>query len=55
MTLVLDEPESVNVEQIKAIIESEKPAHAGYTLRVLGKGDGGADKKKTRRQRQTRD
>ncbi len=29
--------DSVNVEQLKAIIESEKPAHAGYSLEILTK------------------
>ena len=35
VTLELDDPNSVNVEQLKAIIEAEKPAHSGYTLEVL--------------------
>ncbi len=29
--------DSVNVEQLKAIIEAEKPAHSGYTLEILPK------------------
>ncbi len=37
VTLELDDPDSVNVEQLKAIIESEKPAHSGYTLEILPK------------------
>ena len=52
VTLELDEPESVDLEKLKAIIESEKPAHAAYTLRVLGKGAGDAGKRRTRRQQQ---
>ena len=37
VTLELDDPDSVNVEQLKAIIEAEKPAHSGYTLEILPK------------------
>ncbi len=37
VTLELDDPNSVNVEQLKAIIEAEKPAHSGYTLEILPK------------------
>ncbi len=37
VTLELDDPNSVNVEQLKAIIEAEKPAHTGYTLEILPK------------------
>lgn len=35
--LELDDPDSVNLDQLKAIIEAEKPAHAAYTLRVVRK------------------
>ncbi len=37
VTLELDDADSVNVEQLKAIIEAEKPAHSGYTLEILPK------------------
>ena len=37
VTLELDDPESVNLEQLKAIIEAEKPAHSAYTLEILPK------------------
>ncbi len=37
VTLELADPDSVNVEQLKAIIEAEKPAHSGYTLEILPK------------------
>ena len=37
VTLELDHPDSVNVEQLKAIIEAEKPAHSAYTLEILPK------------------
>ncbi len=37
VTLVLEDPDSVNVDQLKAIIESEKPAHCAYTLEILRK------------------
>jgi phage tail-like protein len=37
VTLEVDEPESLNIHHLKAIIESEKPAHAAYRLRVLKK------------------
>ncbi len=37
VTLELDDRDSVNVEQLKAIIEAEKPAHSGYTLEILPK------------------
>ena len=37
VTLELDDPDSVNVAQLKAIIEAEKPAHSGYTLEILPK------------------
>ncbi len=35
VTLELDDPESLNVGHLKAIIEAEKPAHAGYKLRIV--------------------
>ncbi len=38
VTLELEDPDSVNVGQLKAIIESEKPAHAAYILKLLPKG-----------------
>ena len=37
VTLELEDLDSVNVEQLKAIIEAEKPAHSGYTLEILSK------------------
>ena len=37
VTLELDDPESVDLAQLKAIIEAEKPAHSGYSLEILPK------------------
>ena len=37
VTFEVEDPASVNVEQVKAIIESEKPAHVAYTLVIVGK------------------
>lgn len=37
VTLELEDPDSVKVEQLKAIIEAEKPAHSAYTLEILRK------------------
>ena len=34
VTLVVPDQNEVNLEHLKAIIETEKPAHAGYTLRI---------------------
>ena len=38
VTLYLDEDNAVNDNTIRAIIESQKPAHAGYTLQIRRKG-----------------
>ena len=35
--LELDDPASVNLRQLKSIIESEKPAHTAYSLEVVAK------------------
>jgi phage tail-like protein len=40
VTLELEDSDSVEVDQLKAIIEAEKPAHASYNLRVIPKGSG---------------
>jgi len=37
VTFEVEDPASVNVDQVKAIIESEKPAHVAYTLAIVGK------------------
>ncbi|MCI0791093.1 MAG: phage tail protein [Chloroflexi bacterium] len=37
VTLELDDPESLNVQHIKTIIEAEKPAHAAYRLEIKRK------------------
>jgi hypothetical protein len=37
VTLELEDPQAVKVEQLKAIIEAEKPAHAAYMLRLVPK------------------
>ena len=38
VTFEVDDPDTINVEQVKSIIETEKPAHTSYTLQVVGKG-----------------
>lgn len=35
VTLEVEDPESLNVGHLKAIIEAEKPAHAGYKLQIV--------------------
>ena len=37
VTLHLDEDNTVNDDTVRAIIESQKPAHAGYTLQIIRK------------------
>ena len=37
VTLELDDPDSLNVQHIKTIIEAEKPAHAAYRLEIKQK------------------
>ena len=37
VTLEMDDPDSVEVDQLKAIIDAEKPAHASYSLQVIPK------------------
>ena len=37
VTLELDDPDSLNVQHIKTIIEAEKPAHAAYRLIIKQK------------------
>ena len=37
VTLEVEDPESLNLEHIRAIIESEKPAHVAYKLEILKK------------------
>ena len=37
VTLYLDEDNDVNDGTVRAIIESQKPAHAGYTLQIIRK------------------
>ena len=38
VTFEVDDPDTINVEQVKSIIETEKPAHTSYTLQVVRKG-----------------
>lgn len=39
VTFEVDDPGSINIEQVKRIIESEKPAHASYILNIGRKVD----------------
>jgi phage tail-like protein len=39
--LEVDDPASVDVEKLKAIIDAEKPAHTAYTLQVAARGTAG--------------
>lgn len=39
VTVELEDPSSVDVDKVKAIIESEKPAHTAYVLRVVSADD----------------
>jgi phage tail-like protein len=36
VTVLADHPEAVDEQALRRIVEQEKPAHAGYTLEVLG-------------------
>ena len=37
VTLELEDPDSVELGQLRTIIEEEKPAHTSYTLRIVPK------------------
>ncbi len=37
VTIEVEDPDSLNLDHIRAIIESEKPAHVAYKLEVLAK------------------
>lgn len=39
VTLDVDDVSAVDVDKVVAIIEAEKPAHAGYDLRIVGRED----------------
>jgi phage tail-like protein len=39
VTLEVDDPDSINVSHVKAIIEIEKPAHTAYVLNIVRRGD----------------
>lgn len=40
VTLEVDDPDAINVHHLKAIIESEKPAHTAYRLNLVKKDAG---------------
>ncbi len=42
VTLEVDDPQSLDMSQLRAIIEAEKPAHTAYTLQVVAKAAPGA-------------
>ena len=43
VTFEVDSPESIDLARVRQIIETEKPAHAGYILQVVQRPDPPAD------------
>ena len=43
VTMAVADPSALNEETIRLIIESQKPAHAAYDLRIVERGSGPAD------------
>jgi len=41
VTLEVDDPSTIDIGRVKAIIETEKPAHTAYTLRLVTKATSG--------------
>lgn len=46
VTLALPDPETINEQVVRDIIDSEKPAHTGYALRIVGRAAGAEERER---------